>query len=1082
MANKTLVIGIGSTGTAIAKDVVERIENEYGSLKRVPWVKLVAYETERLTDHPLAARQRGILRRMTLTEDEVRQLKTSQGAELEAGMGLSEWWDPNMAHRLKPDMAGAGNNRMIGKIIALTETNLTAYVDMLTAELGALSKLSPEEADKAMDTLPSGEPPAVRFGHQTYVYICGSLTGGTFSGAFIDYAYLTRQVIRENGYAAQVIGLIGLPHTSYPSIERKASAFAGLVELNHYYHGGAKYRQKFHHARFPHVAGLDGDKPFDEVFLGMPRPGEGGEHPEEELNDCFGEFIYVAGMSRAGDLLAAQLVNPTTQHSGDSHKDGSPQQFATFGVSVIEYPAAHLMRGCTAKLALAALQEWTHASLPEHQVAGIVAGELKLSDDALLERLTRDGASGGFSQVPEIVKRSVSEARSTKGDPLTLLDRGYQEVGKLYDPNSESGSPLLTRIDENYQLERKRLAEEVEGFFKTSLADVAKGPEYCVLVLQAAMKACADLAAEIENWRRMKSVSETSVRDCRDRIYDASNSLLLKALGWRKMAVQHWTEEYRKAASGYWNASMHVATESRKLDLLKTLHRLSPDDHEGVLDRIERRITDERWGMRQWIVKLQQQLEQDVEDCDTRPPKVNGVVLFEARKTLAQEYASLVAQARTTVADGPLQKRFPQSEAFAKAVVINRWDWLHTQLVAERSAFDAIVNAGQALTVKPVLETEKLGLQDLGRDFFAPLFRRSVLDKLMPFDDTKFKGEVDGDDAWSNIVSQIDEASKDAQPFLEINDAGLTLGKPSFGDPRLPSFAFYHGSTGADLKAVRLKEILKRSSAPAGPIANFDELDIPYRIVLIRARAVFPLQAIRGIDHLKKWYDDQESKLGGIHTNTKTLFREIWNDDKGIRPSAGEFLAALAIKAVDGGIPGDFVVHVKSKQLSERDYDLTLNHDLGDIAQTLLSPSRLSAKAQLQDAISRELDVRGAGEFVKALHDFTNALPTYKLVCGGRAVDHQTYVGLVTIYLQNRPDLRKRWMEQAVGHLQSNPEDYKELANCDLSKDATEEERAKSKYPITAYYCPACDNTLALKVEDVPVTCPRCNHILRTDL
>ena len=39
MPNKTLVIGLGSTGSAIIEDVVERIENEYGFISKVPWVR-----------------------------------------------------------------------------------------------------------------------------------------------------------------------------------------------------------------------------------------------------------------------------------------------------------------------------------------------------------------------------------------------------------------------------------------------------------------------------------------------------------------------------------------------------------------------------------------------------------------------------------------------------------------------------------------------------------------------------------------------------------------------------------------------------------------------------------------------------------------------------------------------------------------------------------------------------------------------------------------------------------------------------------------------------------------------------------
>ena len=47
---KTLVIGLGSTGTRVCNELVRRIEWEMGSLERAPWVSFLAVETRSFSE------------------------------------------------------------------------------------------------------------------------------------------------------------------------------------------------------------------------------------------------------------------------------------------------------------------------------------------------------------------------------------------------------------------------------------------------------------------------------------------------------------------------------------------------------------------------------------------------------------------------------------------------------------------------------------------------------------------------------------------------------------------------------------------------------------------------------------------------------------------------------------------------------------------------------------------------------------------------------------------------------------------------------------------------------------------------
>ena len=46
MAVKTIVIGMGSFGHDVCDSLLRRIESEFGSCDKVPWIKFLIYETE----------------------------------------------------------------------------------------------------------------------------------------------------------------------------------------------------------------------------------------------------------------------------------------------------------------------------------------------------------------------------------------------------------------------------------------------------------------------------------------------------------------------------------------------------------------------------------------------------------------------------------------------------------------------------------------------------------------------------------------------------------------------------------------------------------------------------------------------------------------------------------------------------------------------------------------------------------------------------------------------------------------------------------------------------------------------------
>lgn len=85
--HKTLVVGLGSTGTEIINTLIDRIEWELGSIKAAPWIRFLALETNGSTPTRLEPTD---FRRIELTTGEYAQLLNNPQA-FDQTINLSAW-------------------------------------------------------------------------------------------------------------------------------------------------------------------------------------------------------------------------------------------------------------------------------------------------------------------------------------------------------------------------------------------------------------------------------------------------------------------------------------------------------------------------------------------------------------------------------------------------------------------------------------------------------------------------------------------------------------------------------------------------------------------------------------------------------------------------------------------------------------------------------------------------------------------------------------------------------------------------------------------------------------------------------
>ncbi|MBC7289235.1 MAG: hypothetical protein H5T86_14595, partial [Armatimonadetes bacterium] len=362
---KTIVIGLGSTGTEVCRKVTERIDWEVGGWTRASWCRFVCLETNASQRRPLDAAFRFIPLRIEATEYE-RVLRNYQ--DYDARLGLKTWADIDTLQRLdsREVSAGAGNIRMVGRLAFLWERNLVQVKQVLTSELSTLRALSEAEAAERIGTLPDGTQPNIRFVQNGVirVIVVGTLCGGTCSGLAADFGYFLRSILTED---EKCIAIFTLPHPQRsraiePLADRhKRNAYTALVELNHY---------SLLHLPRPEETYPDGTPvnnrglPWDLIFLVAPRDAD--NESLERLNQAVADRIFLNvfvpladPFSRAVDATMAE-----DEVAGGMHR---ARVFSTFGLSSLEFPAAQVLDACAKRLLCHALSEWNNRTLEDRE-------------------------------------------------------------------------------------------------------------------------------------------------------------------------------------------------------------------------------------------------------------------------------------------------------------------------------------------------------------------------------------------------------------------------------------------------------------------------------------------------------------------------------------------------------------------------------------------------------------------------------------------------------------------------------------------------------------------------------------------
>jgi len=323
--SKILLVGLGGTGSKIVVDV-ENLINQLPEEAR----KDITLETLGIdTDNQYLSEIKDHVSSLQINTDVVTLIKNiAQFPSIEA------FWNPNVT--AKDTSNGAGGVRILSKV------SVYRHADKIANRVGEKKN---ELASK------KGE-------RKIYVFVVGSLFGGTGSGAFIDVANIIANKLRENLSPSdfRITGHFFLPSILPTQTRRNfENTYAALQEYEYilkcqeYEADYTDTMTDFKSSQLYHNVFLISG--FTHQNLTLPRkPGD--------FYDMVAHKIYYEIISQKlfkefmGKLYDVHILADSFNYTGGKKK---PTAFSSFGMSVLTYPYDNIRRYFSYKIAASIL-------------------------------------------------------------------------------------------------------------------------------------------------------------------------------------------------------------------------------------------------------------------------------------------------------------------------------------------------------------------------------------------------------------------------------------------------------------------------------------------------------------------------------------------------------------------------------------------------------------------------------------------------------------------------------------------------------------------------------------------------------
>lgn len=799
---KTLVVGLGSTGTRVCNALAERMEWEVGDLAKAPWVEFLCIETN--AQEKSRFNPSDNFKTLSLTSAEYSDV-LSNPANYNDSIALENWADVHTLRQLKAGAvdAGAGNIRMVGRLAFLYPRNFVNIKNALTERLARLRNLTPAQAKSALNKDAIGHEQEVMFAQGLRIIVTGTLLGGTCSGTAADLAILLQTISQKE---ERIMGMFTLPHPGYSIANdasglaelRKVNAYHALQELNQYqnYTDRDRYRTiKFYDKPCGEPVLTPDETPFDLVYLVRSR--ESTPEDEAKVNNAVADRVFLNIFVPEADPMAQVVDGGVTPPNR-----GRSFAFSTFGLSTIEYPVRRIIEACKLKLLAHAFRQWKDRAL-ENKLEDYLDDQ-GITTDNLIELLLRDESNTSIRSRLEGKQREVVNAARVGN--TALARKALEEYRSAFVRDKGEGfKGLAVRTVEG---NRVRAATEVvqnfAGLIRSQLLDYDAGPNPILIVLDGVGTRLGELRA----WEGSE-IKPGAVGNVLDRIEVIKNNSLLGFFGLQPKAIAKLLNTLNRALGDEAKARTEQAAKTMLRDTGTGVRTDS-----GTLALLETELTK----LRKRVSNLKNRIETQTLEwageagrLEGRDSGINGLSLFEPSPngTVDIEFEHAIPKDKLErMAAGIIRGWSDLPQALLPNATEN--DWLLQPFTPGKAIFDERhLQALERAAVEPFR-----GIADPNnKDVVARLF-----EKTSP--------------TFSPDQESLAAAGA-AAVFLPITE---NLGQPDPMSP-LPKKKLLLGSNLS--QAFRDAITQWRTSAPS---AREDQLSNPYRIVMLEEWHKFNLR------------------------------------------------------------------------------------------------------------------------------------------------------------------------------------------------------------------------------------------------
>lgn len=822
---KLFVVGLGTTGTEVCDLLAKRLEDEFGSLGRVPWVQFQCFETNAAKGGLMS--QRGKLMPLTIAKGDY-QAMLADPSGLESVLHFSRYWDTETLRHIDDVSAGVGNVRMAGRLAFFHPGNFEKIEQQLPTEVSRLVNLSAMEAAEKRGALLGGNNPPIQFqadlqadgtggGKSVVIVVVGTLCGGTGSGLCVDMGYYLRDKCGQN---AHVISLFTLPHPDLSiavkdTAERlKANSYAALRELHHFSQIGeveyvAKYPTQNEEVR-------QRAKPYEIALLSWPR--EATKDSPAELHAALAERLFLLSFASADADPFATAVDVIDQYQDGGAADGGivKTMFGTLGLGTLEHPGPRIMDYCAFRLQEYALTNWTRREMPPAQVESAVADMGVFWDQIFNDALRHAGGSAG--DLREQLKHKGEAAlevlsREPGGWPKEL-DQIGMAFGDVLGSTPDANLPA-NAVPKSLGAAQAQITDDLVGRVEAWVARMLMrwdvGPAVCREVVDAALTRLSDIQAGLAP----SASSETSLRAVADQLHDLRGDWLVSVLGLYGRAARDVVESTRPRLNLYMEQRLRDAV-AQVLVSGRNAQGIATD---GALDGAAKRLK----VLRRRLQRLAGGGGAYAAFCGHQkgvlelPPNLSGEMLMRPGQA-DQEYREDLAPQGDAVAFAAAQER-------AAVLMLGAWEGLAASMAAATPVYyDNPLPSGEPEVV--------------GESALPDADTRILLDRAR----TQFQGVLHDDvlQRWAaepnpnDLVQKLLSASA---PFIALDTSKVLqlLGKNA-AQQHLSVYPD-QGSTRAE--SVRFGSLLGNiTKKPSGT---------KYRATVMQEFYGLPLEALRGI-------------------------------------------------------------------------------------------------------------------------------------------------------------------------------------------------------------------------------------------